>query len=232
MQLNATLTHLAAQRGALVAAAASPQFTALVDQLQVPAVLPVYTHRRKAERATPARAPPSLQPVRCVESDSQFANPLASNWLQTSWMRESNIQFANALNLSSGCTPRSTLRRWGTASQRWCAAWGSPALRSPRARPTAVRSPLSGIQVQWSCNRSPCRSCTPACRHQVFEMASPLPAAAKLEEMQAGLDEVVGKIHGLEQRKAALLQELEALDRQLFKVRTQLDLVLFSVYIT
>lgn len=37
--------------------------------------------------------------------------------------------------------------------------------------------------------------------------------------MQAGLDEVVGKIHGLEQRKAALLQELEALDRQLFKVR-------------
>jgi hypothetical protein len=39
--------------------------------------------------------------------------------------------------------------------------------------------------------------------------------------MQAGLDEVVGKIHGLEQRKAALLQELEALDRQLFKVRSQ-----------
>jgi hypothetical protein len=36
--------------------------------------------------------------------------------------------------------------------------------------------------------------------------------------MGAGLDEVVGKIHGLEQRKAALLQELEALDRQLFKV--------------
>ncbi len=34
MQLNATLTHLAAQRGALVAAAAAPQFTALVDQLQ------------------------------------------------------------------------------------------------------------------------------------------------------------------------------------------------------
>ena len=40
MQLNATLTHLAAQRGALVAAAASPQFTALVDQLQVPFALP------------------------------------------------------------------------------------------------------------------------------------------------------------------------------------------------
>jgi hypothetical protein len=54
-------------------------------------------------------------------------------------------------------------------------------------------------------------------------MASPLLAAAKLEEMQAGLDEVVGKIHGLEQRKAALLQELEALDRQLFKVRSQKD---------
>ena len=41
MQLNATLTHLAAQRGALVAAAASPQFTALVDQLQV---LPPLAH--------------------------------------------------------------------------------------------------------------------------------------------------------------------------------------------
>lgn len=44
-------------------------------------------------------------------------------------------------------------------------------------------------------------------------------AAAKLEEMQSGLDEVVGKIHGLEQRKAALLQELEVLDQHLFKVR-------------
>lgn len=39
MQLNATLTHLAAQRGALVAAAAAPQFTALVDRLQVRCLL-------------------------------------------------------------------------------------------------------------------------------------------------------------------------------------------------
>ena len=35
MQLNATLTHLAAQRGALVAAGVAPQFSTSVDQLQV-----------------------------------------------------------------------------------------------------------------------------------------------------------------------------------------------------
>ncbi len=43
-------------------------------------------------------------------------------------------------------------------------------------------------------------------------------AAAKLEEMQTSLDEVVGSIHVLEQRKANLLQELEVLDQKLFKV--------------
>lgn len=46
--------------------------------------------------------------------------------------------------------------------------------------------------------------------------------AAKLEEMQTTLDEVVGTIHVLEQRKAALLQELEVLDQKLFKVRNSL----------
>lgn len=34
VQLNATLTHLAAQRGALVASAPPPYFSPLIDQLQ------------------------------------------------------------------------------------------------------------------------------------------------------------------------------------------------------
>lgn len=54
MQLNATLTHLAAQRGALVAAAASPQFTALVDQLQVTSALPQHTFGCGAGRVASA----------------------------------------------------------------------------------------------------------------------------------------------------------------------------------
>jgi hypothetical protein len=52
MQLNATLTHLAAQRGALVAAAASPQFTALVDQLQVLSALAQCSLHSSAEHLT------------------------------------------------------------------------------------------------------------------------------------------------------------------------------------
>ena len=64
-------------------------------------------------------------------------------------------------------------------------------------------------------------SCISCVLHTRVKPCSIAPAAAKLEELQGGLDEVVGKIHGLEQRKAALLQELEALDRQLFKVHTK-----------
>lgn len=36
--------------------------------------------------------------------------------------------------------------------------------------------------------------------------------------MSEGLDEIIATISGMEQRKAALLQELEILDQKLFKV--------------
>ncbi len=36
--------------------------------------------------------------------------------------------------------------------------------------------------------------------------------------MSSGLDEILATISGMEQRKAALLQELEVLDQKLFKV--------------
>lgn len=78
MQLNATLTHLAAQRGALVAAAASPQFTALVDQLQVPSVRPMCTSLHEAGRVVPARAPSSLQSIISIEFNIQFSKALTS----------------------------------------------------------------------------------------------------------------------------------------------------------
>jgi len=43
--------------------------------------------------------------------------------------------------------------------------------------------------------------------------------AAKLAEMSEGLDEIIATISGMEQRKAALLQELEILDQKLFKAK-------------
>ncbi len=194
MQLNATLTHLAAQRGALVAAAAAPDFDDLRFELQEYSAetgdsIAEVVRRLEAARAQKSEGeayrgePPAPPAPRCG-----LPPPLRD----PCFCCRSGCACAKGNLLMVGlCALRDHLNGAHPASPH------CPTPCHPRGTAASSAGGLPGPPGSEEKGRC---------------------AAAKLAEMGQALDEVVGTISRMEHRKAALLQELEVLDQKLFKV--------------